>query len=421
MLEQSKYEQELRKICVKMKKSFSIKINLISALFTNRNIKKIIKLNNKTKNANINELLYALGRTNLEYRKYCYENNYYTDPYINKKIKQAYSKLSRKLMKIETNKSFIKKKNVMVELEYNSDRGTYIYKNMNGSTVVSQREYKINDIKNLEEKRKDVIRRLNQYNFGINVFDELGLDDRKINKLNPDVIQILLNEGKILQAKMYIKEVIGGEKINKSLKVKYVLNRNLKKGVFSPEENKNMKKMAKADRIANELTIFSEKRAKKIAKHGEKQSIFKRIITSIFNTSKATSPANCIDTRKENSNEFERRANIITNNLKNSNTGKISAYSNTQDFRRANIQKFDYINAQTENKLENAKKFINTKTGKTVAYSKNPIKDKTALKKLINTKTGNDAAYVSNPEKNRKEIKRLINTNTGKFAAYEAR
>lgn len=49
-------------------------------------------------------------------------------------------------------------------------------------------------------------------------------------------------------------------------KVKYVLNRNLNAGAFSKEENKNMKKMVRADRLANELVIFSDKRRKKIEK-----------------------------------------------------------------------------------------------------------------------------------------------------------
>lgn len=421
MIEHSKYEQELRKICESMKKSFSMKLGMISALSTNRNLKKVLKLNNKTKDKNINELLYVLGRTNLEYRKYCYENNYYTDPYVNKKIKQAYSKLSRKLMKIETKKSFIKKKNEMIELEYNSDRGSYIYKSLNGDKVIAQREYSIDNIKNLDAKRTNTINRLKQYNFGINVFDELGLDDRKISKLNPDVIQILLNEGKVLQAKMYIKEVISGEKINKPLKIKYVLNRNVKKGVFSPKENKNMKKMAKADRIANELTIFSEKRAKVIAKRRAKESVFKKFITSIFNTPKVPASAYCLDMKKESTNEFERRIRITSNYLKNSNTGRIAAYSNTQDFRRETIKKYDFINTQKEKKLKNHKKLVNTYTGNVVAYGNVINNEKNGLKNLVSTKTGRIAAKCSTPEVNRKEIKRFINTNTGKIVAYGER
>ena len=416
MMEQNRYEQELKNICEKMKKSFSIKLGLISGLLTKRCLNKILKLNNKTNNTNLNELIYVIGRTNLEYKKYCNDNNYYTDPYVNKKIKQAYTKLSKKAIKIASKKSNIK--NNMSEIEYNSDRGSYIFKYIQGNNIVKTKEYKINNIKNLDVKRKNVIIRLKQINYGINFFDELGVDEKRFNKINPDIINILLNEGKVMEAKMYIKEVMSGEKLNKPLKIKYVLNRNVKKGVFSPEENKNMKKMAKADRLANSLTIFSEKKVKEIKK--TKESIFKKAVISVFNIHKAPVPVYENKVVESNKNEFERRIRITSNNLKNSHTGKIAAYSNTQDFRRENIMRYDFIKAQKENKLKNNKKLINTCTGKVVAYG-STNNEKKELKNLVCKKTGRIVAKSSAPDVNRKQIKMFINTNTGKIAAYGER
>ena len=330
MIEQNKYEQELKKVCKKIKKSFSIKPGIIGALATKKYLKKVVKLNAKTKNKNINELIYVLGRTKLEYKKYCNENNYYTDPYVNKKIKEAYIKLSRKAMKTETKKSFIKRKNEMAEIEYNSDRGSYIYKIIQADKILLSKEYTINNIKHLGAKRAEAAKRLKQLNFGINFFEELGVDDRKFYKVNPDIIHILLNEGKVNEAKMYIKEVLSGTKMNKSLKIRYVLNRDVKKGIFSVEENKNMKKMAKADRIANELTIFSERKVKEIKK--QKESIFKKIAINVLKTPEPTPQY-----------YFEKSYNIENRNIRNSLL--VSSYNKPQKGR-----------------------LINTNTGKIVAY-----------------------------------------------------
>ena len=49
MLKQSEYNLELEKICMDMKKSFAIKSGLFSALAIKKCIKRIIKLNSKTK------------------------------------------------------------------------------------------------------------------------------------------------------------------------------------------------------------------------------------------------------------------------------------------------------------------------------------------------------------------------------------
>lgn len=355
MIEQSQYEQELKNICQKIKKSFSIKFGMISALVTRKNINKIIKLNAKTKNKNINELIYVLGRTKLEYKKYCNKNNYYTDPYVNKKIKEAYIKLSRKAMKLETRKSFIKRKDENIEIEYNSDRGSYIYKSLQEDKVLSSKEYTINNIKHLGSKRIEAVKRLKQLNFGINVFEELGIDDRKFYKVNPDIIHILLNEGKINQAKIYIKEVLSGDKINNPLKIKYVLNRDAKKGKFSSEENKNMKKMAKADRLANELIIFSDRKVKEIKK--PKESLIKKIVISILNMPEPIPEF-----------YFEKPANIGSRNIRR------------------------ILQVSKDNSLLPSTSYKNTNTGKIVAYG-NIVANKPKRAKFINANTGRIAAY----------------------------
>ena len=247
----------------KLLNSFTIKNNTISALQTKHYLKKLIKINRKTKNAHIGKIIDFIGMSNLKYKKYCNENNYYTDPYVNRKIKEAYIKLSNKAMKMQTKKKSIKNNPEKMEVEYNSDRGSYKVTYLDNRQI---KDYKIQNISNLAEKRKDVLRRLTQYNYGISIFDELGINENNIYKINPDIVHIFLCEGKIDNAKMYIKEVLGGLPMHKPFSIKYVLNRDLEKGVFSKEENKRMKQMAKADRISNQLVIVSDKRAKEIAK-----------------------------------------------------------------------------------------------------------------------------------------------------------
>lgn len=266
MKNQMSYENELKDICIKIQKSFAIKINTISAIQTNHYLKKLMKLNKKTNNEHIEQLMHIIGRTKLAYKKYCNENNYIADPYVNKKIREAYTKLSKKSMNIKTKKKNIKNNKSTMQIEYNSDRGSYQIKHIENSKIIDIKEYKVKNIKHLGAKRKKVLDRLTKINYGINIFKELGVDEDKFYKVNPDIIHIFLVEGKIDYAKMYIKEVVGGETMNLPFNIKYILNRNIKKGVFSPEENKNMKQMARADRIANDLVIFSDKKKKEITK-----------------------------------------------------------------------------------------------------------------------------------------------------------
>lgn len=266
MQENMMTQKELMRIYNKLQKSFSVKINAISALQTNHYLNKLLKINKRTKNQNIGKIIDLIGMSNLNYKKYCRENNYYTDPFVNEKIRDAYIKLSRKSMKIQTKKKTVKNNPEKMEIEYNSDRGTYQVKYLENCQVKSVKEYNIQNIKNLGAKRKNVLKRLTQYNYGINIFNELGVNENNFYKVNPDILHIFLCEGKIDNAKMYIKEVLGGLPLKKPFSIKYVLNRNLEKGVFSKEENKRMKKMARADRISNQLVLVSDKRKKEIAK-----------------------------------------------------------------------------------------------------------------------------------------------------------
>lgn len=258
------YEEQLTDIYNNIQKSFAIKFGLISGFQTNKYIKKLVKLNRKTKNENIDEIINVIGKVKLDYKRYCNKNNFYTDPYVNKKIKEAYIKLSRKSLKIKTKRKNVKNNDTRMEIEYNSDRGTYEVTYLKNGIEVDGVEYEMRDIKNLEKRRKKAIEMLKEANFGIDVFDELNLYKGKFSKINPQIIYILIKEGKLDYAKMYMKEVMEGTSIHKPFKIKYTLNRDLKKGVFSEEENRNMKKMAKADRVANELVIFDDRKEKKI-------------------------------------------------------------------------------------------------------------------------------------------------------------
>lgn len=256
------YKDELKNICKKMQESFAIKINMISALKTSYYLRRLIKLNKRTKNEHIEQLIYIIGNTKQLYKKYCDANNYISDPYVNEKIKEAYIKLSKKSIDIKTKKRNIKNNKEFMQIEYNSKNGAYQINYLVNGEIKSIKKYKMQNIKQLGAKRKKVLDRLTKLNYGINIFKELNVSEQKFYKVNPDIIHIFLEEGKIDYAKMYIKEVVGGETMNLPFGIKYVLNKNMKKGVFSVQENKAMKKMAKADRIANKL-IFCRNKKKK--------------------------------------------------------------------------------------------------------------------------------------------------------------
>lgn len=398
MLKQSEYNLELEKICMDMKKSFAIKSGFFSALATKKCIKRIIKLNSKTKNQNIDFLIYALGRTKLEYKKYCVENNYYTDPIVNKMIKEAYIKLARKAMKIQTKKSYVDSMRDMVEINYDSARGSYLYKNIVDNKVVKTTEYSIDNVDDLDLKREDAMERLKQLNFGIDVVDELGINPKRLRKINPDIVTVLVNEGKIKHAKMYIKEVATGIKLNKPLKITYILDKDSKNGKFGPKDNKRMKKMAKADSVASEIKVVTKEKTKGIIK--PKLTWLSRIIIKKL---RKTEPelANYIDSIpdikekdiKRKTTNSDKQATIKA--LKNTNTGKIVAYE------------------AVENDLD-VKSLLSTKSGKVAAYANNKLK--TASKKLVNTNTGKIVAYER--IENKKLIKGIVNTNTGKISAY---
>lgn len=265
MKEKCDYEKELRKIGKSLRKNFNNKYSFINELRILHNIKKIIKLNKRTKNEHIDELMYMIGRVKLQYRKHCHKNDYYVNSEVNQRIKNAYKKLSKKSMKIKTRKSTINKTGKDLKIEYNSERGSYKIKIYEKDGLEKIKYYKIKNIKNLDRKRKRVLEDLKRLNFGINVFDELDVDEDKSYKLNPDIIHILVKEGKIDYAKMYIKNVLDESVLlYKPFEIRYELNKDLSKGVFSREENKNMKKMAKYDRLATSLIIIGKK--KKIKK-----------------------------------------------------------------------------------------------------------------------------------------------------------
>ena len=407
MIEQSEYEQRLGNICKAIKKSFTIKSGLFSSIATKRCLKKIIKLNKDTKNKNINELIYALGRTKLEYKKYCMDNNYYTDPYVNRIIKEAYIKLARKAMKIETKKSYVNSMKEMVEIDYDSARGSYIYKSLLDNKVIKTREYTIDNVDDLELKREEVVERLKQLNFGIDVFDELGIDSKKIRKVNPDIVNILLNEGKLKHAKMYIKEVITGIKLNKPLKITYTLDKDSKNGKFGPKDNNRMKKLAKADKVATETKVVVKEKVNDKSELGWLSKL-------AINKLKKSEPslAYFIDDLSNIKEEDIKHNGVSSNNEKtiktyrNTNTGKIVAY----DGMKTNTSKAE------------VKRLLNTKSGKVAAYeSVADKKARTATKKLVNKNTGKVVAYEGSQKVgSKKTVKGIVNTNTGKIAAYSS-
>lgn len=266
MKQYDNYKNELTNIINKIQESFTIKSGMISMLKTRFYIKQLVKLNRKTDNKNIDELIHVLGRTRYAYKKYCDENNYYPDSTVEKKIKESYIKLAKKSLKLKTRRKAIKNNKDDFEIEYNSNRGSYFVNYMKNNRVVKSKEYKVHNIKNLGKKRADILIRLNRQNFGINVFDELGLNDKNFYKVNPDIIHILLSEGKMDCAKMYIKEILDNEHLNKPFKIKYFLDKDINKGIFSAEENATMKIMAKNGNLAGDIVWLDNAKAQEISK-----------------------------------------------------------------------------------------------------------------------------------------------------------
>ena len=97
-----------------------------------------------------------------------------------------------------------------------------------------------------------------------------------------------------------------------------LLNRNLKQGRLSFEENKAVKRMAKKDRVSSELVIFDSRKTKKIAK--PKVYVFEKI-GKVFNgfikPQPAIQPAFCANTNSESKVKLENEF-IIRNRVGNS-------------------------------------------------------------------------------------------------------
>ena len=363
MKKQINYQEQLNAICKDIQKSFTYKINTISSFKTKQCLRRIKKLNRQTNNQNIEELRYVVGRAKQAYSKYCRDNNYIPDSEVNKKIKQTFIELSRKVIKINTKKQNVMNKGTDIKIEYNSDRGSYLVSNYKNNNLTQVKEFKVKDVKHLGGKRKQVLDRLTHLNFGINIFDELGINERDFYKTNPDIIHILLNEGRVDYAKMYIKEVIDGTTIHKPFEIKYVLNKDLKQGVFSPEENKNMKKMAKLDRISNELVIVGKKKQKNIIKP---KLNFARKIKQYINPNPVFEPKFAFDTAKiariknikmTKNPTVIRAENVSVPKLINKKTNKITADGNIS------------LNDEYINQRQKAVgQYVNTHTGKIAAH-----------------------------------------------------
>ena len=177
MKKEFNYESELKNICEELNKNFKNKYTFINEVRILHCINKVIKLNRRTKNEHVDELMYMIGRSKLQYKKYCHRNNYYTNPDVNEKINEKYIKLSKKAMKIKTKKSTVKKSGKDLKIEYNSERGSYKITTLNKDGTERIRYYKIKNLKNIDRKRKLVLEDLKHLNFGINVFDELGVKE----------------------------------------------------------------------------------------------------------------------------------------------------------------------------------------------------------------------------------------------------
>lgn len=297
-----KYKEQLKKLNEDIQQDFYLKYDIISLFVMKHKLNKIIKLNKKTKNQNIDEILKTVGRLKIKYKKFCEKNNYEKDTDIIDSINNAYIKLSRKSMKIKTRRKTEKN----MQIEYNSDKGAYEVSYYKNGIKTSSKEYKVKHMRNLDLKREKVKKELKRQNYGIDVFKELKLDEDKFDKVNPDIIHILLKEGQVDYAKMYIKEVTEGLLLHKPFTIRYVLNRDLKQGRLSFEENKAVKKMAKKDRVSSELVIYDSRKTKKIAK--PRVNVFEKIgkvFNSFFKPQPVIQPAFYVNLNSESKMKLE--------------------------------------------------------------------------------------------------------------------
>ena len=76
------YQDELINIYCKIHKCYDMKIRTLQCLRINYYLNRFVKLNKKTHNKNIDEIINIIGEIKISYEKNCEKNNYYIESYI---------------------------------------------------------------------------------------------------------------------------------------------------------------------------------------------------------------------------------------------------------------------------------------------------------------------------------------------------
>lgn len=130
-----------------------------------------------------------------------------------------------------------------IKILYNSEKAEYIFIKKNNDKVTKRRykfKEKFSDIENLQKK---ALKNLRKMNFGISIYEELGIEEESLKYLDPFVLTIFIEEGLLDYAKLYVKQ-LNGESQNKKyqlpFKIKYVIDMDYKNGVLTPVRNEIM-------------------------------------------------------------------------------------------------------------------------------------------------------------------------------------
>jgi len=207
------------------------------------------------------------------YPEYIYVENYInelsstyggqTEKYIKKLAKKNLGAQKAKINKIYKDKSKIiaeKKRMVInlleeklndwnykyskiknVKILYNSEKAEYLFIKKKNNEIIKRKKYKFKEtFSDIERLQKEALKKLRQMNFGISIYEELGIEEESLKYLDPFIVTIFIEEGYLDYAKLYIRQ-LNGESQNKRyklpFKIVYNIDSNYKNGVLTPIRN----------------------------------------------------------------------------------------------------------------------------------------------------------------------------------------
>lgn len=146
------------------------------------------------------------------------------------------------------------KKESKIKIGYNYKKAEYILINKGTNGSIKKKKYKFksnfSDIKKLQQIAMKNLRKLN---FGISLYDELGLKDECIKYIDPFILTIFVEEGYLDYAKLYLSQINGenpSSKYELPFKIVYVINENPKKGALTPVRNEIISMIAERHSVS---------------------------------------------------------------------------------------------------------------------------------------------------------------------------